>query len=99
MPNPGMNIGSASNVLWLNIPTASISSSNVSNSSKTIALSSSETSTSAPIANEAENIPRKIKNKTIRFSIFKTKIVRTLECFQRKTTGLKTEKKTVFTVL
>jgi hypothetical protein len=31
IPNPGMNIGSESNVLWVNIPTASISSSNVSN--------------------------------------------------------------------
>ncbi|MBS1260580.1 MAG: hypothetical protein MAG473_00912 [Thaumarchaeota archaeon] len=42
-PNPGMNIGSERNVLWVNIPTASMSASNVSNSSKTIALSSSET--------------------------------------------------------
>ena len=92
MPNPGMNIGSASVVLCENIPIASILPINVSNCSRIILLSSSETLTSAPIANDAEKIPRKTKNKTIRLSICQTKIIRTLECFQEKNYHLKTEK-------
>ena len=43
MPNPGMNIGSASVVLCENIPIASILSINDSNCSRIILLSSSET--------------------------------------------------------
>ena len=43
IPNPGINIGRASNVLCTNIPKASISSITVSNSSNIIADSSSET--------------------------------------------------------
>ena len=43
IPNPGINIGRASNVLCTNIPKPSISSITVSNSSNIIADSSSET--------------------------------------------------------
>ena len=67
IPNPGMNIGKASDVLWMNIPIASMPSITLSNSSKKMALSSSETLTSEPILNEAENMAIKTKNRMTRF--------------------------------
>ena len=69
IPNPGINIGRASDVLWVNIPMASIPSITLSNSSKKMALSSSETLISAPIANDAEKIAIKTKKRITRFSI------------------------------
>ena len=62
-----MNIGKASDVLWMNIPIASMPSITLSNSSKKMALSSSETLTSEPILNEAENMAIKTKNRMTRF--------------------------------
>ena len=93
IPKPGMNIGRARVVLCENIPIASISPISDSNCSRIIALSSSQTRTSAPIANAAEKIPRKTKNKTIRLSIYQTKIIRTLECFQERLTVWRQKKK------
>ena len=70
IPNPGIIIGMASDVLWVNIPMASMPSITLSNSSKKMALSSSETTISEPTANDAEKTAIKAKNRMMRFSTF-----------------------------
>ena len=62
MPNPGINIGSASDTLWMNIPAPSIPSVISSNSSIISVTSSSVSWTSEASANVKEKIATKTKN-------------------------------------
>ena len=73
IPNPGINMGNAIVVLWVNIPNASMSKTSFSNSAKNSSASSSLTVDMEPIWNVAENKIKKMK-KVVNLDLFTSRL-------------------------
>ena len=73
IPNPGINMGSAMVVLWVNIPNASMSKTSFSNSAINSFASSSLTVDMEPIWNVAENKIKKMK-KVVNLDLFTSRL-------------------------